>query len=295
MNRWIWSVDEGNWEIVKSEKLWAVGKESLTCKIKEDDFIVFYVKGTGMFRGAFQVVSGWYSAPEPIWNDETEGEIKYPYQCKLKEHVIGDAVFNELIQDLSFAKSSNPPQLALKGSVAGPANYGKSIDEKDFNIITSRMKEPNVPEPPKTGLKDDHEQIIAKLEKIGTSLGFDSHTSMDFTRVGQGAVVDLVWEIKMGNIGAIQYMFEVQSKGSIKSLTNNLIQAINNPSVKKTIAVSDKRQLAEIRERITQMKAISESSKDMFVYLDINDVNRIHNLLQELQELESFTALIKLS
>ena len=295
MNRWIWSVDEGNWEVVKSEKLWAVSKESRTRKIKEDDFIVFYVKGTGMFRGAFQVVSGWYSAPEPIWNDETEGEIKYPYQCKLKEHVIGDAVFNELIQDLSCTKSKSAPQFVLQGRVEGPANYGKPIVEKDFNTITSRMKWPGSTPKDKQKRGGEHDKVIAKLKEIGTFLGFESHTDRDFTKVGQGAVVDLVWEIKMGNIGTIQYVFGVHIKGSIESLTSNFIHAISNPSVKKTIAVSGKQQLTEIRERITQMKAISESSKDMFVYLDINDVNRIHNLLQELQELESFTALIKLS
>lgn len=50
-------------------------------------------------------------------------------------------------------------------------------------------------------------------------LEFDSRAEVPITT---GAVVDAVWEARIGNMGKAVYVFEVQSKGSIDSLILNL-------------------------------------------------------------------------
>lgn len=55
--------------------------------------------------------------------------------------------------------------------------------------------------------------------EIGELLGFESRAEV---KIAAGAVVDAVWEAKIGNMGKAIYVFEVQSKGSIDSLLLNL-------------------------------------------------------------------------
>lgn len=292
LNIWVWPVTQENWETVKAKNIWAVDRELRIKRVTKGDLIIFYVKGTGSFKGVYRVASGWYNAKEPMWSDEVD-EVKYPYQCKLESIAQGDAVFNELVPSLSFVRNKAMPAIFLQAHAVGPANHGKPIDEQDYELIMSKMKEPSeaiegVEE--EEGL--EHEDIITKLQDIGTTLGFEPYIDKEHTHVAKGSDVDLVWETKIANIGLIKYVFEVQSGGSKKSLITNLIQSINSPLVKKVIAVSDKEQLDKIREQITQMRALSESSKSMFVYLDVNDVNKAYAVLPIIN---SFKSLLQLS
>ena len=91
--------------------------------------------------------------------------------------------------------------------------------------------------------KSLHEEIKEKLVSIGKLLGFDSNKEV---RITTGAVVDVVWEAKIGNMGKAIYVFEVQSKGSIDSLILNLKKAQSNAAVQAVVAVSDEEQLAKI-------------------------------------------------
>ena len=88
-----------------------------------------------------------------------------------------------------------------------------------------------------------HEEIKEKLVAIGELLGFDSRSEVKITT---GAVVDAVWEAKIGNMGKAIYVFEVQSKGSIDSLILNLKKAQSNAAVQAVVAVADEEQLAKI-------------------------------------------------
>ena len=65
-------------------------------------------------------------------------------------------------------------------------------------------------------------------------------------KITTGAVVDAVWEAKIGNMGKAIYVFEVQSKGSIDSLILNLKKAQSNAAVQAVVAVADEEQLAKI-------------------------------------------------
>ncbi len=53
---------------------------------------------------------------------------------------------------------------------------------------------------------------------------------------------------------------------------------MNNQSVKKVIIESDKKQLDDIKTQLDNMRAIS-AFKEMFVLLDIEDVNSCHEAL----------------
>ena len=87
------------------------------------------------------------------------------------------------------------------------------------------------------------DEIKEKLVAIGELLGFDSRSEVKITT---GAVVDAVWEAKIGNMGKAIYVFEVQSKGSIDSLILNLKKAQSNAAVQAVVAVANEEQLAKI-------------------------------------------------
>lgn len=100
-------------------------------------------------------------------------------------------------------------------------------------------------EAPKTASdsKSLHDEIKEKLVAIGELLGFESRSEV---RIATGAVVDAVWEARIGNMGKVIYVFEVQSKGSIDSLIINLKKAESNAAVQAVVAVADDEQLAKI-------------------------------------------------
>jgi len=111
-------------------------------------------------------------------------------------------------------------------------------DEASEPIATD---EPGKPEAAKASL---HDEVRDKLEQIGVWLGFDARTEV---RVSAGAVVDVVWEFSIANLGRVIYVFEVQSKGSIDSMVLNLLRSLNNPAVQGIVAVSDAVQIEKLR------------------------------------------------
>lgn len=119
----------------------------------------------------------------------------------------------------------------------------------DEVLPLAEKKEPGNQAPvtvtPKTASdsKSLHDEIEEKLVAIGELLGFESRSEVKITT---GAVVDAVWEAKIGNMGKAIYVFEVQSKGSIDSLILNLKKAQSNAAVQAVVAVADEEQLAKI-------------------------------------------------
>ena len=96
----------------------------------------------------------------------------------------------------------------------------------------------------KTDSRSIHDEIKEKLVAIGELLGFECRSEV---KIATGAVVDAVWEAKIGNMGKAIYVFEVQSKGSIDSLILNLKKAQGNAAVQAVVAVADEEQLVKIR------------------------------------------------
>ena len=132
--------------------------------------------------------------------------------------------------------------------------------------------------------KSLHDEIKEKLVAIGELLGFESRAEV---RITAGAVVDAVWEAKIGNMGKAIYVFEVQSKGSIDSLILNLKKAQNNAAVQAVVAVADEGQLAKI---IKESKGVIDE-KDLRTW-DSEDVLAVYDALVRAHESINKLALV---
>lgn len=120
-----------------------------------------------------------------------------------------------------------------------------------------------------------HNDIRDKVEEIGRWLGLSSSTE---TRVATGAVVDVVWESNVANMGRIIYVFEVQTKGSIDSLILNLMKAKSNPAVQGIVAISDKKQLEKIKKEAEGINLTN------LKFWDYEDVLKVHASLEKVYE-----------
>jgi len=125
------------------------------------------------------------------------------------------------------------------------------------------------------GYEFDHDEIKDLIKEIGVQLGFETDTEKT---VASGAQVDVIWSAKIANLGAVTYVFEVHKKGSIDSLILNLQRALNNPTVQKIIAVSDKTQLEKIRE---ETKSLPENFRKALTFWEALDVKVTHEKLSE--------------
>lgn len=132
--------------------------------------------------------------------------------------------------------------------------------------------------------KSMHDEIKEKLVEIGGLLGFDSRSEV---KIADGAVVDAVWEAKIGNMGKAIYVFEVQSKGSIDSLILNLKKSQSNAAVQAVVAVADEEQLGKI---IKESRGVIDE-KDLRTW-DSEDVLTVYDSLVRAHESINKLALV---
>lgn len=163
---------------------------------------------------------------------------KYNYQYTGKKYAEVCAIAQEIAAELKKTGADDYDLLAVDYFMW------------DEILPLAEKKSPIVPATPEVkkpvNVKDSkslHDEIKEKLVAIGELLGFDSRSEVKITT---GAVVDAVWEAKIGNMGKAIYVFEVQSKGSIDSLILNLKKAQSNAAVQAVVAVADEEQLAKI-------------------------------------------------
>jgi hypothetical protein len=163
----------------------------------------------------------------------------------------------------------------------------QSIDLIDVDFFLYFLQEQPGQETKVGDFEFDHDEVSEKLEALGVGLGFDVEREK---RVAKGAQLDVVWSTKIGNLGMVSYAFEVQGKGgSIDSLLMNLQKAKNDPTVQKIVAVSDIRTLNEIRDEANEIKDL----KDAVAYLDVKDVEKASQLIQELGQILTKLQLVK--
>ena len=163
---------------------------------------------------------------------------KYNYQYTGKKYTEVCAVAKEIASSLKKAGAADSDLLAVDYFLWDEI---LPLAEKDVPTTDaiSIFQEP-------VSARDSrslHDEIKDKLVDIGKLLGFDSRSEV---KIATGAVVDAVWEAKIGNMGKAIYVFEVQSKGSIDSLILNLKKAQSNAAVQAVVAVADEEQLAKI-------------------------------------------------
>lgn len=162
---------------------------------------------------------------------------KYNYQFTGKKYTEVCSIAKEISAALKAAGAEDYDLLAvdyfLWDEVLPRAENNESGNQTPVSVT------------PKTASdsKSLHDEIKEKLVAIGELLGFESRSEV---RIATGAVVDAVWEAKIGNMGKAIYVFEVQSKGSIDSLILNLKKAQSNAAVQAVVAVADEEQLAKI-------------------------------------------------
>ena len=122
-----------------------------------------------------------------------------------------------------------------------------------------------------------HNEIRDKIASIGQWLGLRSETEQ---KVAEGAVVDTIWDVTIGNMGRVIYVFEVQTGGSIDSLLMNLLKALNNPAVQGVVAVSDSAQLEKIEKEARGIQGLSGKLK----YWNYEEVMKVYDALAEVNE-----------
>ena len=162
---------------------------------------------------------------------------KYNYQYTGKKYVEVCTIAKEIAQKLKKSGAENDDLLAVDYFLWD--EILPLAEKKSPEAPVSDVKKPTTA----SDSKSLHDEIKEKLVAIGELLGFDSRSEVKITA---GAVVDAVWEAKIGNMGKAIYVFEVQSKGSIDSLILNLKKAQSNAAVQAVVAVADEEQLAKI-------------------------------------------------
>ncbi len=126
--------------------------------------------------------------------------------------------------------------------------------------------------------KSLHTELKEKVKDIGLWLGFDASNEV---KVGTGAIVDVVWDFKINNIGKVTYVFEIQTGGNIDSLIMNLLKASKYKNVQGIIAVSDSIQLERIKK---ESEEIFKDSNIKIQYWDQIEVLDIYDKLQSVNE-----------
>jgi hypothetical protein len=119
-----------------------------------------------------------------------------------------------------------------------------------------------------------HEEIQDLIEAIGSMLGFETDKEV---LISHGAKVDVVWRARIGNLGRVTYVFEVQSLGSIDSLILNLQRSRNDPTVQKVIAVSDEQQLQRIQREV---EALPSEFRKSLGFWNVSEVRLVSENLQ---------------
>lgn len=189
----------------------------------------------------------------PKYSSSIDGK-RYDYLCKVGKSLVKKA------QEQGVKEIDN--MLALDYFI-----WQELQIESPSKVVPTEDK----PETPKQQLFV-HNDVRDRIRDIGELLGFKAQVEVN---VAEGARVDTIWEVSVGNMGRITYVFEVQGGGSVDSLLLNLMKAKNNPSVQGIVAVSDAKQLDKIKKEATSLKDIRDEIK----YWDYEDVLRVYDSL----------------
>lgn len=156
------------------------------------------------------------------------------------------------------------------------------VDYFIWELYTTELQsiqfDSQLPELKDEGGKDEvskfiHNEIQDKIAQIGTWLGFQVDKEQ---YILPGSRVDVVWEAVIGNMGRVIYVFEVQTKGSVDSLSMNLIKATNNLAVQAVVAVSDSKQLDQIKKNVSNIDQLRNKLK----YWNYEEVLTVHENLE---------------
>jgi len=124
----------------------------------------------------------------------------------------------------------------------------------------------------------DHDEVRDLILAIGSNLGFDAESEV---RIAHGAQVDVVWRARIGNLGEVNYVFEVHRSGSVDSLLLNLQKANSAPGVQRVVAISDTVQLEQIRH---ECDGLPDEFRRALLFWDVGDVMSTAEALREVMD-----------
>lgn len=127
---------------------------------------------------------------------------------------------------------------------------------------------------PESEVEFSHDEMRDRVRDIGSMLGFDAETEVT---IAPGARVDVVWSARIGNLGIVNYIFEVHKSGSIDSLLMNLQKAKSSPTVQKVVAISDKVQLEKIKE---ESEGLPEEFRRDLTFWPVEEVLKVAEHLE---------------
>lgn len=133
----------------------------------------------------------------------------------------------------------------------------------------------------------DHNEVRDFVKDIGVQLGFETDVEKS---IATGSRADIVWRAKIANLGVVTYVFEVHKRGSIDSLILNLQKALNNPTVQKIIAISNKEQIEKISQEV---KSLPENFRKSLTFWEVSDVIKTHEKLSEVMQSINKLELVK--
>lgn len=209
---------------------------------------------------------------------DISGMPKYNYQYTGKKYVEVCTIAQDIAAALKASGAEDCDLLAVDYFL-----WDEILPLAEKKIPVNQQPAPTPPIS-SSDSKSLHDEIKEKLVAIGELLGFESRSEVKITT---GAVVDAVWEAKIGNMGKAIYVFEVQSKSSIDSLILNLKKAQNNAAVQAVVAVADEEQLAKIIHESTGV--IDEKSLRAW---DSEDVLAVYDSLVRAHESINKLALV---
>lgn len=248
---------EKRWDEFRS-KVKGIGPaimSELLCKTHPDSFLLWNKKTYNGFS-ALEV------ANLPRFEARLNGH-KYSKLCEIGRQIITEinCSENKLITDMLTLNSFIWQELQEEVEESVAISKGKSKESLPISTKEATFV---------------HNDIRDKVAEIGRCLGFRAEVEK---RVADGAIVDAVWEVTIGNMGRVIYVFEVQTAGSIDSLILNLMKSKNNKAVQGIVAVTDQKQIERIKRELAALPI-----KDEVRFWDYEEVLRIHESLQFVNE-----------
>jgi hypothetical protein len=208
----------------------------------------------------------------------------------------------QAIKALGLEAFVNPDKYRLSGeeyerfnellrAVAGELRAAgfKDVDLLFVDFFLFQVSEETIGGKPtvQVGKAFDHDEVRDMIESIGVMLGFDACTEFP---IAHGGKVDDVWRARIGNLGMVAYVFEVQKSGSIHSLLLKLQKAKSNPTVQKVIAVSDEAQLERIKD---EAEGLPEEFRRSLGFWRVSEVQKVSENLQSATDVINDLGLIQ--
>ena len=125
----------------------------------------------------------------------------------------------------------------------------------------------------------DHDEVKEKLVEVGQWLGFEADKEV---QIAKGARVDVIWTVRIGNLGVVKYIFEVHKTGPPDRLLLNLQRARRNPAVQKQIVVSNTAGLENIRG---EAETLGEEFTKSLAYMEADDALKVASWLKDAWEI----------